>query len=119
VGQPFICPHRKKGHRQVSQPLLHNAFCLLVTPPTVAGQQILEMDKKVKSAWYKFGRVRGMLETFPLELLRAPNSFLVMHICRATFEQPTTIPRNPFVHCTLTTHFNNQPWISAGRIFLA
>jgi hypothetical protein len=68
----------------------------------VADQQTLEMDKQVKSAWCMVGEVRRMLETFPLELLRAPNSFLVMHICRATFEQPTPLTQNPFVHCTLT-----------------
>jgi hypothetical protein len=29
-----------------------------------------------------------------------------VYICRATFEHPTPLPRNPFVRGTLTTHCN-------------
>jgi hypothetical protein len=87
VGQlSYALIEKKTGHRHASQPHLHDVFCLFITPPTLAGQQTLKMDKQVKSEWCKFGRVRRMLETFQLELLRAPNSFLVMHVCRATFE---------------------------------
>jgi hypothetical protein len=41
--------------------------------------------------------------------VRAPASFIVMHISPAFFEQPTPFPHIPSVYCTFTLNFNNLP----------
>ena len=58
----------ENGLRQAFQLVLHNVFCLLVTPQTLAGQECLEVEKQVIITWCKVGTVWRRLENFPLEL---------------------------------------------------
>jgi hypothetical protein len=105
--QAFIEKHR----RQVFQPVLQSVFCILVTPQTLARQNLLEVKKQVMITWCKVRIVLKMLENFPNELFEecaCMGGSVSLHKCGAFFEQPTPFPHIPFVHCNFIIHFQ-QP----------
>jgi hypothetical protein len=47
----FLYAFVEKGRRQAFQLVLHNVFCLLVAPQTLAGQKYIKVGEKVIITW--------------------------------------------------------------------
>jgi hypothetical protein len=92
----------ENDRRQASKPVLQSVFCLLVTPQTLARQNLLELKKQVMITWCKIRIVLKMLENFPNEMFEecaCTGGGVSLHQCRAFLEQPTPFPHISFVHC--------------------
>ena len=112
----------EKGCCQGFQPVLHNVFCLLVTPQTLSSWQFLEVEKQVIITWNMVRTYGGCLKISHLDCFL---SYVQAATCSCAFLCFPWIIDTISSHHLLSLHLHLIPQQSAcefqtaGQTFLA